>query len=76
MAELHTCPNCGGITKEKGHLCAPTPTPTKCDYCNTSTESARHACLEMREKLEYVCDSCGRMAVSADLLCQPSKLQR
>ncbi|MBI5016531.1 MAG: hypothetical protein HZB55_13710 [Deltaproteobacteria bacterium] len=75
MSELHTCPNCGGLTKKEGHLCAPVPNPTKCDYCNGVTESARHACVQMREKLEYVCDACGRMAVSADLLCQPSKLK-
>ncbi len=72
--QLHKCPNCGGLTKEKGHLCAPVPAPSKCGYCDSVAENARHVCRAMREKLEYVCDACGRMAESADLLCQPAKI--
>lgn len=75
MGELYKCATCGGLTKEKGHLCAPQPVHGgKCDYCGEGEESARHVCRPMREKLEYVCDACGRLAASADLLCRPAKL--
>ena len=75
MSDLHKCPNCGGLTKEKGHLCAPVPHQSKCGYCEGMVENARHVCMAMRENLQYVCEACGRMAVEADVLCQPAKIQ-
>ena len=74
MGELHKCATCGAVTKEDGHLCAPVPNLAQCDHCGQSTENARHVCRTKREELDYVCDSCGRLADRADLLCQPAKV--
>ncbi|GAB4255333.1 MAG: hypothetical protein Kow0092_00320 [Deferrisomatales bacterium] len=74
MADVYKCANCGAVTSEKGHLCDPQPVADKCGYCGKEVDNPRHVCKPMREKLEYVCEACGRAAEQADLLCKPTKI--
>ena len=35
---------------------------------------ARHMCNEKLQKISYICNSCGRLAVSPKYLCKPKKI--
>jgi len=35
---------------------------------------ARHMCDRKLKKVSYICNTCGRLAVSAEHLCQPKKI--
>lgn len=74
--EKDICPTCHGHTSE-GHLCVPLAKHDKtCDWCGSLIPSERHLCLDKVKELAYICNSCGRTAVQADYLCQPSKIKK
>jgi hypothetical protein len=74
MANVYECANCGTVTTEKGHLCKPVAVEGDCSYCGKPAKDARHLCTSMREKLDYVCESCGRPAMKPELVCKPKKM--
>ena len=70
------CPTCGKEVGEQGHMCVPTKqTDSNCDWCGALIPDARHLCSDKVKELAYICNSCGRTAVSADHLCQPEKIK-
>lgn len=70
-----TCPTCKQRAKEHGHLCVPaTKKDEKCNWCGSLILNERHLCKDKVQELSYICNSCGRAAVSADYLCKPSKI--
>lgn len=69
------CPTCGKTTGDAGHLCVPvSQKDKKCDWCNALIPNERHLCNKKTKSLAYICNSCGRAAISADFLCQPEKI--
>ncbi len=70
----YTCKTCGAVAEEPGHLCAPSTEDTTCAYCSKHTPHVQHYCKGKMEDLKYVCEGCGRLATSADLLCKPNKV--
>ena len=72
----HTCPTCKQPTTPAGHLCVPTTKKdTTCDWCGALIADERHLCSKKVKELSYICNSCGRTAVSAEHLCKPQKIQ-
>jgi len=70
------CPTCHEPVGEAGHLCVPTSYHDKtCDWCGALIPNERHLCSQKVRKLTYICNSCGRTAVSADYLCKPQKIE-
>jgi hypothetical protein len=84
MANIYKCTNCGAVTTEKGHLCAPEQVAGKGEYCGASGKAAGQACASSaksagqacgsHQNLAYECEKCGRPAEQADLLCKPTKI--
>ena len=75
MAECK-CSTCGKDTEGKGHMCVPAEQKDeKCDWCGSLIPDARHLCSEKVKGLSYICNSCGRTAVSDDHLCKPEKIK-
>jgi len=77
--ELYRCKTCGNVIAGKGHLCDPMPgniggTAHICDYCGVSTDNPRHICKPKLAKIRYTCETCGRVAVDRDLLCNPKEI--
>jgi hypothetical protein len=70
----YTCKTCGAVAEEPGHLCTPTTEETTCAYCGKHTPHVKHYCKGKMEDLKYVCEGCGRLATSKDLLCKPAKV--
>ena len=70
----YTCKTCGAVAEEPGHLCAPSVETTACPYCGKNEPHVKHYCKGKMEDLQYVCEGCGRLATSADLLCKPVKV--
>ena len=72
----HKCPTCGKSTDDLGHLCTPQELcNAKCDWCGSVIVDARHLCSDKAEEISYICNSCGRTAISADQLCKPEKIK-
>jgi hypothetical protein len=42
-----------------------------CAYCGEKGAHTKHFCKGKLEDIKYVCDQCGRLATSADMLCKP-----
>ncbi|MFH1283107.1 MAG: dodecin domain-containing protein [bacterium] len=71
------CPTCQEPVKEGGHLCIPqTYHDEKCDWCGALIPDERHLCSDKAKELAYICNSCGRTAISADHLCNPKKIDK
>lgn len=72
----NTCPTCGKEVGDHGHMCVPFKhADEKCDWCGSLIPDARHLCNEKVKELSYICNSCGRTAVSDEHLCQPEKIK-
>jgi hypothetical protein len=75
MTDKQTCPTCTKATGGKGHLCVPVKSKDEtCGWCGAMIPDERHMCNNKVKKLAYICNSCGRTAVSADYLCSPKKI--
>jgi len=71
----HVCPTCMQPTGEHGHLCVPVHShDEKCDWCGALIPDERHLCDTKVRELAYICNSCGRTAVSAEHLCNPVRI--
>ena len=74
MSDLYTCKNCGSVTSEKGHLCAPEPVEDNCDLCSEPVQDARHISQPMLQKMAFTCGNCGRPTEDPELVCKPEKM--
>jgi len=72
--KVYTCATCGALAEEPGHLCNPAGEPMTCAYCGEKAAHAKHFCKGKLEDIKYVCDQCGRLSTSADLLCKPKEV--
>lgn len=71
------CPTCSKDAGSHGHLCVPVKQHDKeCDWCGALIPDARHLCEDKVRELAYICNSCGRTAVSAEYLCSPKKITK
>jgi hypothetical protein len=76
IPKTRTCPTCKGAVSQAGHLCVPVASKDeKCDWCGALIPNQRHLCNDKVKALSYICNSCGRTAVSPDHLCQPQKIK-
>lgn len=72
-----TCPTCIQPAGESGHLCVPAiKKDEKCEWCGALIANQRHLCSDKVKDLAYVCNGCGRTAVSAEFLCHPTKITK
>ncbi|MEN6346207.1 MAG: hypothetical protein ABFE16_12985 [Armatimonadia bacterium] len=72
----HSCPTCGGAACAAGHLCTPVDHEAeKCDWCGSMIVNERHMCSGKLPQVAYICNSCGRTAVSPEYLCKPEKIK-
>ena len=69
--KVYTCATCGALAEEPGHLCNPAGEAATCGYCGEKGADTKHFCKGKLEDIKYVCDQCGRLATSADMLCKP-----
>ena len=70
------CPTCQQQACSDGHLCVPiTKKDEKCEWCGSLIADQRHLCKEKVRNLSYICNSCGRTAVRAELLCDPKEIE-
>ncbi len=75
-AKKHVCPTCGGATCEAGHMCTPIDHDDEaCEWCGAMIVNARHMCSGKLPEVAYICNSCGRTAVSPEYLCKPEKIK-
>jgi len=72
--KVYTCKTCGALAEEPGHLCAPAEEMGTCAYCGKNTPHAKHYCKGKMEDLKFVCENCGRLAPTEELLCKPTKV--
>jgi len=73
MMEIYECGQCGVVTEDRSQVCEPQGLSDKNAYCGTAPERGT-MCQEMQEQLPFVCDSCGRPAEQAELVCNPRVL--
>lgn len=70
------CPTCGKGTGKNGHMCIPTQhNDEKCDWCGSMIADSRHVCSDKLKEMSYICNSCGRTAISEEDLCDPDKIK-
>ncbi len=70
------CKTCGKTVTRHGHLCVPvTGADHTCDWCGSLIMDARHMCNAKIKDIAYICNSCGRLAVSPKFLCQPKRIK-
>lgn len=76
MAKDDLCPTCRKPAGGHGHLCVPVSHDHEtCDWCGSLIPDQRHLCSAKVRELAYICNSCGRTAVSPDHLCKPEKIK-
>jgi hypothetical protein len=70
------CPACLRPAGEHGHLCVPLNVKDEtCDWCGSLIPNQRHLYSDKVREISFICNSCGRTAVSADHLCKPEKIK-
>ncbi len=69
MKEIFECGTCGVVSEASEELCSSREVGKE-DYCGSAGETSE-MCGIMVKSLKYECNSCGRPAEDADLLCQP-----
>ncbi|MGE5279455.1 MAG: hypothetical protein ACM3L6_01755 [Deltaproteobacteria bacterium] len=70
------CKTCGKKVAGSGHLCVPVSGKgSVCDWCGSLIVDERHMCDPRIKRQTYICNSCGRTAVRAALLCKPKKIK-
>jgi rubrerythrin len=72
--KVYTCQTCGALAEEPGHLCNPNMEPMTCAFCGATAPHTKHYCKGKLEDIKFVCNKCGRLAISEDLLCEPTKV--
>jgi hypothetical protein len=73
--EKNICPTCHKPVGKGGHLCTPHILDGEtCGWCGSLIPDERHLCGDKLKNLAYICNSCGRTAVTADSLCDPEKI--
>ena len=76
-SSAETCPTCAQPSGEHGHMCSPKPVEdSTCEWCGAQITDARHMCDEKTEEIAYICNTCGRAAISPDQVCDPKKLKK
>lgn len=70
---VYQCATCGVVTVLPGHLCNPHAVKEGCYRSGPAADDVRHVCEPMKERLEWVCETCGRPAEQARLVCRPRK---
>jgi len=71
--KVYQCAACGVVTSAEGHLCDPKQAEIGCYRRDQPPDGDRHMCEPMREKLAYVCETCGRPTEEPRLVCRPRK---
>ncbi len=72
------CPNCGGSTGKRGHMCSPSAPPREayeCSHCGRTETDPRHICFPKLAEVRFSCAKCGRVAVQESDLCSPREIQ-
>ncbi|MBU0468466.1 MAG: hypothetical protein KKD07_00740 [Candidatus Omnitrophica bacterium] len=70
------CPTCRESCGDSGHLCMPIEKgDSQCDWCGSVIPNQRHLCDAKVKELSYICNSCGRTAISPENLCKPEKIK-
>jgi DNA-directed RNA polymerase subunit RPC12/RpoP len=72
---VYQCATCGVVTAVEGHLCSPRPVKEGCYRSGPPAEDVQQVCDPMRGRLQYVCETCGRLGEQAHLLCRPRKTE-
>lgn len=70
MSKIYECSRCGVVSDTKSQLCSPQEQENLQAYCGTAPERGT-MCDSMRERLPFVCGTCGRPAKQAELVCKP-----
>lgn len=69
------CPTCHKVITGSGHMCSPLHSDAEqCEWCGETVADARHLCSDKTKELTYICNSCGRTAISSESLCDPKKI--
>ena len=72
--KAYLCKTCGKLSAAE-HLCNPIGLdPANCPYCGRPQAGRLHMCASKLAKLEFVCTTCGRVAVESGALCIPEKI--
>jgi len=65
------CAHCGAVSLDPLGICQVQGKGTKADWCGTPTTSSPVKCINRINKLRFDCNTCGKLAVNPELLCQP-----
>lgn len=72
MTKIYECKTCGVITQTREQVCKPQRLENMGVYCG-EPGTPEQMCDEMKEHVAFVCDSCGRPAEQASMVCAPIK---
>ena len=72
MNRIYECKQCGVIAEIPDQLCVPQRLENMGVYCGEPGAATR-MCAGMKEHVAFVCESCGRPAEQASMVCAPLK---
>ena len=69
------CANCGAVSLDSQSICKVQGRGTKADWCGTRDPRPAQPCQNRVHNVRWQCDNCGKVAVNAELLCEPTPLK-
>jgi len=72
MTKIYECKKCGVITQAPDQICKPQRLENMGVYCGEPGKTDQ-MCTDMKEHVAFVCESCGRPAEQANMVCTPRK---
>jgi predicted RNA-binding Zn-ribbon protein involved in translation (DUF1610 family) len=71
----YICAECGVVALAAEHICNVQGTGTKADWCGVKGVMPPKHCQNRTNVDRHQCRNCGQTAISAELLCEPLKLE-
>jgi hypothetical protein len=70
----YICAECGVVALAPESICKVQGTGTKADWCGSKGSMPPKYCRNHKNVERHQCRNCGKTAINARLLCEPSKL--
>ena len=70
------CANCGAVSLDPNSICKVGGKWTKGDWCGIRDPRLPQQCHNRVHNVRWSCGKCGKVAVNAELLCEPAAMPK
>ena len=70
------CANCGAVSLDPNKICKVQGKGTKADWCGIRDNNPPRQCVNRKNNIRWVCATCNKVSVNAELLCEPQEMPK